>query len=92
VSSDNSLEIPHLVAIPTALPCCLIHMIQETVSFSAKENTGKLGVGLTPSVSFYLSLDSVILHYPATNKKERRKYSSLAYRQGCVTLKVTAMS
>jgi hypothetical protein len=23
----------------------------------------------TPSVSFYLSLDSAILHYPATNKK-----------------------
>jgi hypothetical protein len=29
---------------------------------------------LTPSVSFYLSLDSAILHYPATNKKERREY------------------
>jgi hypothetical protein len=28
----------------------------------------------TPSVSFYLSLDSVILHYPATNKKKRREY------------------
>jgi serine/threonine protein kinase len=25
----------------------------------------------TPSVSFYLSLDSAILHYPATNKKKR---------------------
>jgi hypothetical protein len=24
-----------------------------------------------PSVSFYLSLDNVILHYPATNKKKR---------------------
>jgi hypothetical protein len=23
---------------------------------------------------FYLSLDSVILHYPATNKKKRREY------------------
>jgi hypothetical protein len=30
----------------------------------------------TPSVSFYLSLDSVILHYPATNKKKRREYYS----------------
>jgi hypothetical protein len=29
---------------------------------------------ITPSVSFYLSLDSVILHYPATNKKKRREY------------------
>jgi hypothetical protein len=28
----------------------------------------------TPSVSFYLSLDSVILHYPAKNKKKRREY------------------
>jgi hypothetical protein len=28
----------------------------------------------TPSVSFYLSLDSIILHYPATNKKKRREY------------------
>jgi hypothetical protein len=27
----------------------------------------------TPSVSFYLSLDSVKLHYPATNKKKRRE-------------------
>jgi hypothetical protein len=30
----------------------------------------------TPSVSFYLSLDSAILHYPATNKKKRREYIS----------------
>jgi hypothetical protein len=28
----------------------------------------------TPSVSFYLSLDSIKLHYPATNKKKRREY------------------
>jgi hypothetical protein len=28
----------------------------------------------TPYVSFYLSLDSEILHYPATNKKKRREY------------------
>jgi hypothetical protein len=28
----------------------------------------------TPSVSFYLSRDSAILHYPATNKKKRREY------------------
>jgi hypothetical protein len=28
----------------------------------------------TPSVSFYMSLDSVKLHYPATNKKKRREY------------------
>ena len=28
----------------------------------------------TPSVFFYLSLDSVKLHYPATNKKKRREY------------------
>jgi hypothetical protein len=28
----------------------------------------------TPSVSFYLSLDSVKLHYPATNKNKRRAF------------------
>jgi hypothetical protein len=28
----------------------------------------------TTSVSFYLSLDSAILHYLATNKKKRREY------------------
>jgi hypothetical protein len=28
----------------------------------------------TPSVSFYESLDSAKLHYPATNKKKRREY------------------
>jgi hypothetical protein len=28
---------------------------------------------ITPSVSFYLSLDSAILHYPATNKMKRRE-------------------
>jgi hypothetical protein len=28
----------------------------------------------TPSVSFYLSLDSAKLYYPATNKKKRREY------------------
>jgi hypothetical protein len=28
----------------------------------------------TPSVSFYLSLDSAKLHYPATNKKKPREY------------------
>jgi hypothetical protein len=27
----------------------------------------------TPSVSFYFSLDSTILHYPTTNKKKRRE-------------------
>jgi hypothetical protein len=37
----------------------------------------------TPSVSFYLSLDSAILHYPATNKKKRREYISISMkRQG----------
>jgi hypothetical protein len=29
----------------------------------------------TPSVSFYLSLDSAKLHYPVTNKKKRREYN-----------------
>jgi hypothetical protein len=28
----------------------------------------------TPSVSFYWSLDSAKLHYPATNKKKRKEY------------------
>jgi hypothetical protein len=27
----------------------------------------------TPSVSFYLSLDNAILHYPAKNKKKQRE-------------------
>jgi hypothetical protein len=31
----------------------------------------------TPSVYFYLSLDSVKLHYPATNKKKRREYNTV---------------
>jgi hypothetical protein len=34
----------------------------------------------TPSVSFYLSLDSAILHYPATNKKKRREYVTVPIR------------
>jgi hypothetical protein len=29
---------------------------------------------VTLSVSFYLSLDGAILHYPATNKKKQREY------------------
>jgi hypothetical protein len=44
---------------------------------STKQVKSSLGVTTdlrsTPSVSFYLSLDSVILHYPATNKKKRRE-------------------
>jgi hypothetical protein len=36
----------------------------------------------TPSVSFYLSLDSV--HYPATNKKKRREYA--AHDAPCVAV------
>ena len=31
-------------------------------------------INTIPSVSFYMSLDSVKLHYPATNKKKRREY------------------
>jgi hypothetical protein len=34
----------------------------------------------TPSVSFYLSLDSVKLHYPATNKKKRREYRCTTHK------------
>jgi hypothetical protein len=42
----------------------------------------------TPSVSFYLSLDSAILHYQAKNKKKRREYpSSKGLREGTVGLK-----
>jgi hypothetical protein len=37
------------------------------------------GVLYTPSVSFYLSLDSTILHYPATNKKKQREYLRVLY-------------
>jgi hypothetical protein len=33
-----------------------------------------LRLACTPSVSFYLSMDNVKLHYPATNKKKRREY------------------
>jgi hypothetical protein len=33
-----------------------------------------MSLSATPSVSFSSSLDSVILHYPATNKKKRREY------------------
>jgi hypothetical protein len=40
----------------------------------------------TPSVSFYLSLDSVKLHYPATNKKKRREYYSLTDIFVCYSL------
>jgi hypothetical protein len=44
----------------------------------------------TPSVSFYLSLDSAILHYPATNKKKRREYKGglhhLHFLGACVCL------
>jgi hypothetical protein len=36
----------------------------------------QLPLSHTPSVSFYLSLDSVKLHYPAINKKKRREYLS----------------
>jgi hypothetical protein len=32
------------------------------------------GLKYNSSVSFYLSLDSVKLHYPATNKKKRMEY------------------
>jgi hypothetical protein len=41
----------------------------------------------TPSVSFYLSLDSVKLHCPATNKKKRRNGGStilLLVRRHCL--------
>jgi hypothetical protein len=31
----------------------------------------------TPSVYFYLSLESVKLHYPAINKKKQREYLEL---------------
>jgi hypothetical protein len=36
----------------------------------------------TPFVSFYLSLASVILHYPATNKKKQREYVSRGRERG----------
>jgi hypothetical protein len=34
----------------------------------------RVSKNITPSVSFYFSLDSAILNYPATNKKKRREY------------------
>jgi hypothetical protein len=37
-------------------------------------------LNVTPSVSFYLSLDSAILPYPATNKKKRREYYLVVLR------------
>jgi hypothetical protein len=42
------------------------------VNFKSKLHFNELTY--TPSVSFYLSLDSAKLHYPATNKKKRREY------------------
>jgi hypothetical protein len=35
----------------------------------------------TPSVSFLLSLDSSILHYPATTKTKRREYKNIDTEQ-----------
>jgi hypothetical protein len=43
-------------------------------AFSSLDSRAHLERCSTPSVSFYLSLDSVELHYPATNKKKRREY------------------
>ena len=47
---------------------------QNIYQLSKIIETFYLVVTYTPSVSFYLSLDSVKLHYPATNKKKRREY------------------
>jgi hypothetical protein len=43
----------------------------------------------TLSVSFYLSLDSAILHYPATNKKKRREYIVVERSTSVLETKVT---
>jgi hypothetical protein len=48
-----------------------VHRGAESKPTSALGNRQKI---TTPSVSFYLSLDSAKLHYPATNKKKRREY------------------
>jgi hypothetical protein len=50
--------------------------VSETSKYttSSDDESSDDEVDYTPSVSFYLSLDSVILHYPATNKKKRREY------------------
>jgi hypothetical protein len=59
----------------------VLHKIRATVwgecsgrPLTALCNVGNLHLSFTPSVSFYLSLDSAILHYPATNKKKQREY------------------
>jgi hypothetical protein len=38
-----------------------------------------------------LSLDSVILHYPATNKKKRREYQIMMDVTGYVRLRTTVI-
>jgi hypothetical protein len=52
-----------------------IYMLFNTLRIQiALGFTVQLHAFTTPSVSFYLSLNSVKLHYSATNKKKRREY------------------
>lgn len=46
---------------------------------------------VTPSVSFYLSLDSAILYYPATSKKKRREYVLAPIGEGDLRLKTISV-
>jgi hypothetical protein len=75
----------HVICVQCPHKHCRLHMIIRTwttLGPSVKlmalgrsvTNDQNTCISYTPSVSFYLSLDSVILHYPATNKKKRREY------------------
>jgi hypothetical protein len=56
--------------------CCVYVGIVEGRGSLGEDTLGyyKIHLDGTPSVSFYLSLDSAILYYPATNKKKQREY------------------
>ena len=54
--------------------CSMGLLAQSTRSDGSLDRSCPINEACTPSVSFYLSLDSVKLHYPATNKKKRREY------------------
>jgi hypothetical protein len=58
----------------SAMQCRGMFKIPMINSDCCSELAGATSYCTTPSVSFYLSLDSAILHYPATNKKKRREY------------------
>jgi hypothetical protein len=74
------VSMSHCLVLPTALymdHAC--DRIQKKTDLVAVPGTKRISSQSdTPSVSFYLSLDSAILHYLATNKKKRREYKCFA--------------